>query len=91
VVATLSTGRTDGYQTDIGLSFRQWQRQVRLLAGLIRLAEGQSVTTVAMDVGYDSPSAFIAMFKRALGATPSQYFGAAMFPGSPLPRVSQHQ
>jgi AraC-like DNA-binding protein len=56
------------------MSFQQWQRQIRLLSGLIRLADGQPVTTVAMEVGYDSPSAFIAMFKRALGTTPSQYF-----------------
>jgi len=51
-----------------------WQRQVRLLMGLIRIAEGQSVTAVAMEVGYESPSAFISMFRRALGTTPNQYF-----------------
>lgn len=62
------------FRRDTGMSFQQWQRQVRLLSGLIHLAAGQPVTTVAMAVGYDSPSAFIAMFKRALGTTPSQYF-----------------
>jgi AraC-like DNA-binding protein len=31
------------------------------------------VTAVAFDIGYESPSAFIAMFRRALGATPGQY------------------
>lgn len=71
------------FQTDMGLSFRQWQRQMRLLAGLIRLAEGQPVTAVALDVGYESPSAFIAMFKRALGTTPSQYFDAPTSSGPP--------
>jgi AraC-like DNA-binding protein len=29
---------------------------------------------VALEVGYDSPSAFIAMFRRVLGTTPSRYF-----------------
>jgi AraC-like DNA-binding protein/mannose-6-phosphate isomerase-like protein (cupin superfamily) len=62
------------FRRETGLSYQQWQRQVRLLSGLIRLAEGQPVTLVAMDVGYESPSAFTAMFKRALGTTPSQYF-----------------
>jgi AraC-like DNA-binding protein len=62
------------FRRETGMSFQQWQRQIRLLSGLIRLADGQPVTTVAMEVGYDSPSAFIAMFKRALGTTPSQYF-----------------
>ena len=28
----------------------------------------------ALDVGYDSPSSIIAMFRRAWGTTPSQYF-----------------
>jgi len=32
------------------------------------------VTNVAMDLGYDSQSAFISMFKRALGKTPGKYF-----------------
>ncbi|WP_376749252.1 helix-turn-helix domain-containing protein, partial [Stutzerimonas nitrititolerans] len=27
------------------------------------------------DLGYDSPSAFSAMFRRTLGVPPSQYFG----------------
>ncbi len=62
------------FRRETGMSFQQWQRQVRLLSGLIRLAAGQPVTAVAMEVGYDSPSAFIAMFKRALGTTPSHYF-----------------
>jgi AraC-like DNA-binding protein len=37
-------------------------------------ATNSMVTTVALDLGYDSPSAFIAVFKRALGMTPGQYF-----------------
>jgi len=33
------------------------------------------VTAVAYDVGYNSPSAFTAMFRRAFGAPPTQYMG----------------
>src|SRR5258708_7811690 len=50
--------------------------QARLLAALSRLAGGQKVTSVALDLGYESPSAFIAMFRRQLGVTPSRYFAA---------------
>ena len=50
---------------------------MRLLHALRLLAAGQSVTTVALEVGYDSPSAFIAMFRRSLGATPGGYFATA--------------
>jgi AraC-like DNA-binding protein len=59
-----------------GMTFRQWQRQARLLAALVRLAEGESVTSIAFELGYDSPSAFISAFRRALGKTPRRYFDA---------------
>ena len=59
---------------ETGMSFAAWRAQVRLLAGLARLAGGDKVTSVALDLGYDSPSAFIAMFRRQLGVTPSRYF-----------------
>lgn len=62
-----------------GMNFAQWRQQARLLEALRRLALRQPVTTVALDLGYDSPSAFIAIFKKAMGATPGKYFdGAAL-------------
>ena len=64
------------FQTETGLSFRAWRRQLRLHEALSRLAAGEPVTSVAYAVGYDSPSAFIAMFRRATGTTPSRYFAA---------------
>lgn len=62
-------------QAETGLTFRAWQRRLRLLAALERLAEGQPVGTVALDVGYGAPSAFIAAFRSDLGVTPARYFG----------------
>lgn len=59
-----------------GTSFGQWNRQVCLLAALARLGAGEPVTRVAMDLGYDSPSAFTAQFRRALGVPPSRYFAS---------------
>lgn len=41
------------------------------------LALGQSVLDVALELGYDSPSAFSAMFRRTLGVSPSEYFSSA--------------
>jgi AraC-like DNA-binding protein len=38
------------------------------------LAEGMSVTQVAAAVNYQTPSAFIAAFRRELGRTPRGYF-----------------
>lgn len=62
------------FQSEIGMSFGQWRQQIRILESLRRLAENEAVTLVAIDLGYDSPSAFISMFKKALGKTPGQYF-----------------
>jgi len=62
------------FRFETGMSFRQWRQQMRILESLRRLGREEQVTTVALDLGYDSPSAFIAMFKKALGKTPGQYF-----------------
>ena len=59
---------------DTGMTFGAWRQQARLLKALELLAAGQSVTATALDLGYDSPSAFIAMFKKALGVSPGRYF-----------------
>jgi AraC-like DNA-binding protein len=59
---------------ETGFSFAEWRQQARLLRALEMLAADEPVTTVALELGYDNVSAFIAMFKRALGTTPSRYF-----------------
>jgi AraC-like DNA-binding protein len=61
---------------ETGLTFAAWRQQARLLAALARLAAGEPVTRIALDLGYESPSAFAAMFKRALGAPPSRYLAS---------------
>lgn len=45
------------------------------MEALTRLSLGQPVTTVALDLGYESPSAFTAMFRRVMGRTPKHYLG----------------
>ncbi|SEG08951.1 AraC family transcriptional regulator [Billgrantia desiderata] len=57
-----------------GMGFAAWRQQARLLAALPMLAEGRSVTVVSQEVGYESPSAFIAAFRRSLGTSPGRYF-----------------
>ena len=63
------------FRDQTGMSFAAWKQQACLFAALPRLAAGEAVTTVALDLGYDSPAAFTSMFRRALGAPPSRYFG----------------
>ena len=62
------------WQAETGLAFGFWRRQARLLAAIERLAEGMPITMVALDAGYESPSAFTAAFRRSLGVVPSRYF-----------------
>ncbi len=75
-----ASGRTLArlFDAETGMSFRAWRQQLRLLRALERLAAGDAVTTVAMDMGYDSPSAFTAMFRRNLGEAPTRYFRRAV-------------
>ncbi len=59
---------------ETGFTYKAWRQRARLMRALEMLAEGRAVTTVALDLGYDSVSAFIALFRRSLGVTPSVYF-----------------
>jgi AraC-like DNA-binding protein len=58
------------FRRETGVSFQQWRQRLRIIQALRLLASGESVTNVALDVGYSSTSAFIAMFRRELGTTP---------------------
>jgi AraC-like DNA-binding protein len=64
---------TRAFRRETGMSFAEWRQQACLLVALPRLGAGEPVTTVALDLGYDSPSAFTTMFKRLLGMSPSRY------------------
>lgn len=63
------------FRQETGMTFGQWRQQARLLAALTRIAEGDAVANIAQDLGYNSQSAFITMFRKALGKTPGRYFG----------------
>jgi len=62
------------FKVETGLGFGKWRQQLKLGHALRLLAAGDAVTTVAMDVGYDSISAFISAFRMTFGKTPGQYF-----------------
>lgn len=74
--AELGYGRrafTRAFRRETGMSFSTWRQQACLLTALPRLAAGEPVTTIALDLGYDSPAAFTTMFKRRVGISPSRY------------------
>ncbi|MBR1222945.1 helix-turn-helix transcriptional regulator [Bradyrhizobium sp. U87765 SZCCT0131] len=68
-------------QRETGMSFGRWRQQLHILIALQRLAGGASVQAVALDLGYEGASAFVTMFRKALGKPPARYLaerGAAV-------------
>ena len=64
---------TRAFRRETGMSFEQWRQRACLMVALPRLAGGEPVTTIALDLGYESPAAFATMFMRLTGMTPSRY------------------
>lgn len=60
-------------QHETGLTFGRWRQQLQLILALNSLATGATVQQVSGDLGYESVSAFITMFKKALGSSPARY------------------
>lgn len=62
------------FVTETGMTFGIWRQQARLLSALTRISQGDAIINISHDLGYESQSAFIAMFRKAMGKTPSRYF-----------------
>ena len=58
---------------ETGLSFGRWRQQLLLVMAIQKLSDGASVQQTAWDLGYESVTAFITMFKKALGTSPARY------------------
>lgn len=61
------------FLTETNMTVGEWRRRVRLLHAVRLLAQGESVTAAALEAGYSSTSAFIAVFKKTFGTTPARY------------------
>jgi AraC-like DNA-binding protein/quercetin dioxygenase-like cupin family protein len=62
------------FVAETGVSLGRWRTRLRVRTALELLAEGTPVATVGRQVGYRTTSAFIAAFRREVGATPAQCF-----------------
>jgi AraC-like DNA-binding protein/quercetin dioxygenase-like cupin family protein len=71
-----ASGRTltRAFLAGTGIPFNRWRTAVRLRAALPHLAAGEPIGVVADRVGYQTPSAFVAAFRRETGLTPGAYF-----------------
>ncbi|CAM3657792.1 hypothetical protein BS639_01535 [Rouxiella silvae] len=61
------------FRDQTGMTFAKWRQQLRLAEAVSQLAQGSNVIKIAEQLGYQSPSAFISMFKKSLGETPQRY------------------
>ena len=59
-----------------GQTFGKWRQQVRLVHAIEQLQAGEPVTSVSMNCGYSSVSAFIDAFKKAHGSSPGAVFSS---------------
>jgi AraC-like DNA-binding protein len=61
------------FRKEVGMDFESWRRQVRLMKSIELLVAGGSVKEVAYAIGYQEPSAFVALFRAAFGVTPKAW------------------
>ena len=61
------------FPRETGLSVEAWRQKARLVHAAVRLAQGEPVTQVGLDCGWQSAAAFIAVFRQAFGVTPGRY------------------
>ncbi|GGD29293.1 hypothetical protein GCM10011335_35550 [Aureimonas glaciei] len=61
------------FKQETACSFVEWRQKACLMSALPQLAEGHSVTSIALNLGYENPASFTSMFKRLLGAAPTDY------------------
>jgi AraC-like DNA-binding protein len=66
---------------ETGLTFGRWRQQLHLIVAIRELASGASVQQVSADLGYESVTAFITMFKKALGKPPAKYLSSVVQSG----------
>ncbi|QCT22669.1 AraC family transcriptional regulator [Jejubacter calystegiae] len=57
----------------MGMSFGEWRRQLHIVLALQRMAQGESVQSIALDLGYGGASGFITMFRKLMGSPPARY------------------
>lgn len=61
------------FRRDTGMSFVEWRQQACLSAAIPRLIAKEPVTSIALDLGYESIAGFSTMFKKAIGVSPSAF------------------
>lgn len=72
-------------QSELGMTLAEWRQRLRAVKAMPRLEAGETIENIALDLGYSSASAFIAMFRRLMGTTPDEYRRGSVAGASPDP------
>lgn len=56
-----------------GMTFGRWRQQLHIVIAVQKLGFGATIQAISQELGYDSPSAFTAMFKKYMGQPPRRY------------------
>ncbi len=67
---------------ETGLSFGRWRQQLHVILAIQGMSRGASVQRVAGDLGYESASSFVTMFRKALGKSPARYMAERTEPST---------
>jgi AraC-like DNA-binding protein len=68
------SGRTleRAFVADASMSLGEWRQRARICRAIALLAAGGTVKDIALEVGYETPSAFVSAFKKFVGTTPGK-------------------
>lgn len=61
------------FHRDTGMPLQSWCSRMRLMKAIEMLSTDMSVTQIALELGYSSPTPFIQMFREQLGSSPNRY------------------
>jgi AraC-like DNA-binding protein len=71
--ALSSRSFTRRFTADVGMSFRAWRQQARLLASVNILAGDTPVKAIATRLGFSTSSSYVTAFRRLFGSTPDEF------------------
>jgi AraC-like DNA-binding protein len=60
-------------RAELGMTLGQWRERMRFFRAIEALEAGRTVKSIALDLGYATPSVFIEMFTRQSGLTPDLF------------------
>jgi len=64
------------FKNETGITYSEWKQIMAIHIAIIELYLGVSISMIAKNLGYESSSAFIYMFRKHMKVTPSNYLAS---------------